>query len=108
VFSAVVLVHGMLVAALAGRYSRALPLPTKRRRALVAYLPLLMVVPIAPVMVIIAVGGLVAVGLSRVAPLVRAFRSRRALVGGQVVVVVLVLVALPGFLSAFIDIAGRA
>ena len=108
VFSAVVLVHGMLVAALAGRYSRALPLPSRRPRALVAYLPLLMLLPIAPVVLIIAVGGLVALGLSRVEPLMRAARSRRTLVGGKVVVAVVVLIALPGFLSAVIDIAGKA
>ena len=64
VFSAVVLVHGMLVAALAGRYSHALPPPSARRRALVAYLPLLLLLPVAPLALILAAAGLVVVGLS--------------------------------------------
>jgi hypothetical protein len=108
VFSALVLVHGMLVASLAGRYSQALPLPSKRRRAVAAYLPLLLLLPVAPVAVMIALVGLLVVGLSRVEPVLRATRSRAAMLGGRVVIAVAVLIALPGFLSAIIDIAGEA
>lgn len=108
VFSAVILVHGMLVSALAGRYSRALPLPSKGRRAVVAYLPLLVLVPVAPVAVIIALVGLVVVGLSRVGPFLRAARSHGMMLGGRVVIGVVALIGLPGFLSAISDIVGEA
>jgi hypothetical protein len=108
VFSAVVLVHGMLVSALAGRYSRALPLPSTGRRALAAYLPLLVMVPAAPVAVLIALVGVLVVGLSRVGPVLRAARSRATVLGGRVVIGVVALIGLPGFLSAIIDIVGEA
>ncbi len=108
VFTALVLVHGMLVAALAGRYSHALPLPSVRRRVLVAYLPLLLLIPVAPLALILALAGLVVVGLSRARPIVRAVRSRRTTVAGRVVLSAVALAVLPGFLSAVIDIAAQA
>lgn len=105
VFSALVLVHGMLVGALAARYSHSLPLPSRQRRAVVAYLPLLLLVPMAPVVPVLAgVGGLV-VALSRAEPVIRALRSPRAAVAGSVLLAAVALVALPAFLSAVIDIA---
>jgi len=105
VFSALVLVHGMLVAALAGRYSQTLPPLSPRRQTLVAYVPLLLLIPAVPVVVILAVVGLLAVGLSRAEPVIRAIRSHTTAVAGRVVLAVVALVALPGFLSAVIDIA---
>jgi len=55
---------------------------------------------------IVAVGALT-VGLSRLAPLVGALRSHGALIAGRVVLVAVGFVALPGCLSALVDIAGR-
>ncbi len=107
VFSALVLVHGMLVAALAGRYSRTLPSPSLRRRALVAYVPVLLLIPAAPVAVILAVLGLLAVGVSRAEPVIKGIRSHPTAVAGRVVVAVVALVALPGFVSAVVDIASE-
>jgi len=107
VFSAVVVVHGMLVAALAGRYSRVLPLPSRDRRSLIPYAPLIVLVPVAPAIVPIVAVGALTVGLSRLAPLVGALRSHGALIAGRVVLVAVGLVALPGCLSALVDIAGR-
>jgi hypothetical protein len=46
-FGTLVLLHSMLVAALAARYSRALPV-VSRRRSLLAYTPLLVSVPVFP------------------------------------------------------------
>lgn len=107
VFSALVLVHGMLVAALAGRYSRSLPPPSLRRRTLIAYAPLLLLIPAAPVAVVLAVVGLLAVGLSRAEPAIKAIRSHATAVAGRIVLAVVTLVALPGFASALIDIAAE-
>ena len=47
-FSALVLFHGMLVAALAGRASRAVPLLGRDPRAIAAHAPLLLLAPLAP------------------------------------------------------------
>jgi len=107
VFGAVVIVHGMLVAAIAGRYSRVLRLPSTKPRAMVAYLPLLALLPIFPVFVGLAAVGVVVVLASRLGPVVDFLRSRRALVTGRVVLVVAGLAGLPGSVVALADIAGR-
>jgi hypothetical protein len=107
VFSAVVVVHGMLVAAIAGRYSRVLPLPSPNLRAMVPYAPLLLMVPVAPVFVILVLVGVVVVALSRLRPLVDFLRSGRALLTGRLVLAGAGLLALPGWVVAVVDIAGR-
>lgn len=106
VFSALVLVHGMLVVALAGRYSRALPLPALQRRALLAYLPLLLLLPIAGVVLPVAVIGILVVALSRIEPVMRAVRSPKAAVAGTIILSAVAMIALPRFVSTVIDIAG--
>ncbi|MGH2901364.1 MAG: hypothetical protein ACRDMZ_21985 [Solirubrobacteraceae bacterium] len=106
-FGAVVVGHGMLVAALAGRYSTVLPLPSRDRRSLVAHAPLLALVPVAPVAVAFAVAGAVTMGVSRWQPFVTLLRSHGARVAGRVVLVAASLAALPGCVSALVDIAGR-
>lgn len=108
VFSALVLVHGMLVAALAGRYSRALPSPSLRRPTLFAYLPLILLLPAVSGVVVLAAVGLVVVGLTRSESLLRALRSRTVTVAGTVALSVAALVALPGFVSAVVDIVSEA
>jgi hypothetical protein len=105
VFTALVLVHGMLVAALAGRYSRTLPPPSLRRRTLIAYAPVLLLLPVVALAVILAAVGLLAVGISRAQPVIQAIRSHATAVAGRIVLAVGAIVALPGFVSAVIDIA---
>jgi len=105
VFTALVLVHGMLVAALAGRYSRTLPVPSLRRRTLLAYAPLLLLIPAVPLAVILAAVGLLVVGISRAQPVIKAIRSHATAVAGRIVLAVAAIVALPGFVSAVVDIA---
>ena len=107
VFGTIVVAHGMLVAALAGRYSRALPVLSRRPRALARYAPLLLLVPVVGALVpVVAVGAATVVvtglrtALLRAAP---AWYSR----AGQVALAVVALVALPGFVSAVADILGR-
>ena len=108
VFSALVIAHGMLVAALAGRYSRSLPLIARRGRAIAGHGPLLLLGPMAPVMVPVAGIGLVTVGLSRLRPVVEAVRSRRFVTVGRIVLVVTVIIALPSFLASIGDILGSS
>lgn len=103
-FGALVLLHGMLVAAIAGRYSRALPLISTDRRALLGHAPLLVLVPAFPLIAVVAAFGAAAVGLSRVTSLVETLRSRRALVGGRVILGGVGVAALPGAIAAFVEI----
>ena len=103
-FAALVLLHGMLVAALAGRYSRALPLIAGKRRALLGYAPLLVLVPAFPAMAIAALGAGIAVLLGRARTAVAWLSSRRALVGGRLLLGGAGVAALPGAITAFAEI----
>jgi hypothetical protein len=106
-FGALVLTHGMCVAAVAGRYSRVLPLLSRRVSSVLAHAPLLLVGPMAPVLVPVALVGVVTVLAARLRPLVSSLKSRRFTLVGRVVLVALVLVAIPAFLSTVADIVGR-
>lgn len=105
VFAALVVVHGMAVAAIAGRYRRVLPLLSGRPRSVLAHAPLLLLVPMAPVVVPLALAGAVTVVGAR--PVAAALRSRRSLVVGRAVLVAAILVGVPGFLTTVADIVGR-
>lgn len=107
VFSAMALVHGMLVAGLAGRYSRVLPPLSSTPRSLLLHAPVLLLVPGFPVLAPILVAGLLGIALTRSRAVVEAWRSRAAQWAGRGVLLVGALVALPWFVAAVVDIAGR-
>jgi hypothetical protein len=107
VFGALVVAHGMSVAAIAGRYSRTLPLVSRRRSAVVAHAPLLLLLPIASVVVLIAMVGIVAAGAGRLPSVVATLRSPRFAVVGRAVLAAVVVVATPGFVATVADILGR-
>ena len=65
VFVALGLAHGMLVAAIAGRYSRLLPRISKRPGAIAAHAPLVIYAMAFPILVPIVGVGLLATALSR-------------------------------------------
>lgn len=104
VFAALVVAHGMLVAALAGRYSRSLPLISRRPRTIVGHGPLLLIGPMFPVVVPLAAIGLLTVGLSRLQRVVEVVRSPRCSTVGRIALCVIVLIALPSFLSSVAEI----
>jgi hypothetical protein len=109
-FGALVVIHGMLVAALAARYSRSLAPFSAGSRAWLGYAPLLLLAPIFPVLAFFGAGGAVAFLVGKAAGPPSEFHpgmSHRALIGGRAVLCVAALVALPGFVSAVTDIAGR-
>lgn len=107
VFAALVVAHGMSVAAVAARYGHVLPLLSRRSSSLLAHAPLLLVAPMAPVLVPITLVGVFAVLAARAGPLAEAMQSRRFTVVGRAVLVAVVLVAIPGFMSTVADILGR-
>jgi hypothetical protein len=106
-FSAVVVLHGALIAVLAGRISRSLPLPRRSGRVLAAYAPLMFLVLFFPFGVFaVLVGGLV-VAVSRVPALAPRWGVRRRVQAGRVALAVLGVLALPGFVATAADIASR-
>jgi hypothetical protein len=107
-FSALVLLHGMLVAALAGRASRAIPLLAREPWPVAAHAPLLLLAPLVPVVVVLAVVGGLVVLATRSRQVVAAWHASWLVPAGQLVLALAVLAALPGFVSAVAGIIGRA
>jgi hypothetical protein len=106
-FSALVLFHGMLVAALAGRASRAIPLLAREPWPVAAHAPLLLLVPLVPVVVILTVVGGLVVLATRSPQVLGAWHARWLVPAGQLVLALAVLASLPGFVSAVTGIIGR-
>jgi hypothetical protein len=106
-FTALVVFHGLLVAALAGRISRAMPLLGSGPRAIAAHAPLLLLLPLGAAVLVLAIVGAVVVLASQIPVVVTAWRNRRLVTGGRVALAAVALVALPGFVSAVVDILGR-
>jgi hypothetical protein len=103
-FGTLVLLHGMLVAALAARYSAALPLIARDPRALLGHAPLLVLVPVVPALAIALIGGVAAVALGPVRAVGAWLSSRRALVTGRVVLGAIGAAALPGAIATVAEI----
>jgi hypothetical protein len=106
-FSALVLFHGMLVAALAGRVGRAVPLLSRDPRAIAGHAPLLLLGPLPPVVVALAVVGALVVLATRARPVLAAWHAPRLRLAGQAVLALAALAALPGFAAAVASILGR-
>jgi hypothetical protein len=107
-FTVLVVFHGMLVAALAGRLSRAVPLLAARPGAIAVHAPLLLLVLPGPsVALVLIIVGVLVVLVSRIPSVVAACHDRRLLVLGRAALALITLVALPGFTMAVVDIWGR-
>jgi hypothetical protein len=102
-----VVFHGVLVAALAGRVSRAVPLLGTGPRAITAHAPLLLLAPLGSAVLVVAIVGVMVVLASQVPMVVAAWRGRRLVTVGRVALAVVAVVALPGFASAVVDVLGR-
>lgn len=106
-FAALVLLHGALVAALAGRLSRAVPLLAAQPRAIAVYAPLLLLaLPGPSVALVLILVGIAVVLLTRIPSIVAAWHSRPVAAVGRVALAGAALVAVPGFASALVDILG--
>ena len=107
VFGALVVVHGMAVAAIAARYASALPVIGRDVRVVARYLPMAPLLLFIPFTIMAIVGGAAFVAARSAPGLVADLHSPRATVAGRVVLGLVVIVCIPGFVSAVIDIAGR-
>jgi hypothetical protein len=106
-FTALVGFHGVLLATLAARLSRAVPPLGSGPRAIVAYAPLLLLLPLGSATLLLAVVGVIGVLVSQVPAVVAAWRDPRMVTAGRIALVALAVVAFPGFASAVVDILGR-
>jgi hypothetical protein len=104
-FATLVVFHGMLVAALAGRVSRAMPLLAARPGAVAAHAPLLLLLGPSVALVLVVIGVMVVL-VTRIRVVVAAWHDHH-LVVGRVALAVAAVVAFPGFVSAVVDILGR-
>jgi hypothetical protein len=109
-----VVMHGMAVAAFADRYSQAFPPPGApadraawARAVVPLVVPALLLIPGAALLLLLAIGLVVALVLSRIPPLIRALRSDRAVVIGRVAVGALTLVVLPAAVLDLHDVVVR-
>jgi hypothetical protein len=105
-FAALVLFHGMLLAALAGRLSRAVPLLALTPRAIIAHVPLLLLA-LGSVALVAATVGVAVVAASQVPAVAGVWRDRRLVTAGRVILSLVALAALPSFARAITDILGR-
>jgi hypothetical protein len=105
-FAALVLFHGMLLAALAGRLSRAVPLLALTPRAIIAHVPLLLLA-LGSVALVAAIVGVAVVSASQVPAVAGVWRDRRLVTAGRVILSLVALAALPSFARASTDILGR-
>lgn len=104
-FGLLIVLHGMLVAALVGRYSQSLPLlgtplRTTDRRTIVRYWPLLIVLVLFPLAILAVAGGVAVVLSSLLIRNTQWLRSRQVIVVGRVLLVAAGLVSLSSFVSA--------
>jgi hypothetical protein len=106
-FTVLVVFHGALVAALAGRVSRAVPLLAARPGAIAVHAPLLLVLRGPSVALALIIVGVVVVLVSRIPLVVAVLHARPVVVVGRVALAVAGLVAFPGFASALVDILGQ-
>jgi len=106
-FAALVMFHGSLVAALAGRLSGAVPLPVASPGAIATHAPLLLLEVLVPLRLLAVIVGAVVVGASRIPQMVAALQTGRLAVVGRAALAIAGLVLVPGFASAVVDIVGR-
>jgi hypothetical protein len=106
-FAALVVFHGLLVAALAGRLSRSVPLLAASPGAIAAHAALLVLGLLAPLGLLAALVGVVVVGASRIPQVVAAVQSPRLVVVGRAALAVTCLLVIPGFVSTVVNIVGR-
>jgi hypothetical protein len=105
VFAALAFAQGAAVSAFVNRWSRTQPMLTSWR-AIPRYLPLLpflLAGTFALVILLIAALNVLIVRLTRS----RAITDKRVMLTGRIVLILVLLVALPGSIAAFADIAGR-
>lgn len=105
-FGALVVVHGMLVVAIANRWER-FAAGLEGRRRLLGYLPLLIYVLVLPFLAFVTVAGAMVAAFSTQRRAADALASARALQVGRIAIAAVALVALPFAVLDLANIASR-
>ncbi len=107
VFAALAVGQGMLLAALAGRFSKRVPLISSEFRVLVMYAPLLIFVPGFVLLMFVAAAVLLTVALHHLPRVRQLFRNPKSVMWVRCLGLLVMAIAAPGFISAIADISGR-
>ena len=102
------LLHGMLVAAIAGRYSRSLPLITKDWRTVIPYAPLLLLVPGFFLLLLVVLAAAVAIVLNALPKVKEVWMSRRVSLAGRVLAIGATVIMLPFFVMGMVEILEKS
>lgn len=103
-FVALVVVHGMLVAAITNRWERAAP---RLEGRFVGYVPILLLAPFVPLLVIALLAGVVIAALSTQRAAAEALASPLSIKLGRIALALVTVVALPFTMADFANIVGR-
>ena len=106
VYTAMAILTGLAVVAVAGRLSRVLPLPERKVRTLLPHVVLLMLGFVFFLLPVVVLVGL-AFALLQQTRFREVFRSKRVEIAGRIALALVVAIALPGFVASIVDIAGR-
>lgn len=104
VFIALAFLHALLSAAVMARVSRSLPLFAARRSVVLAYLPLLFLLPAAFVGGVVVVVILAGAAISTQPAVRRVWSDPRLMLGGRIIIIVAGLASLPAFTTSIADI----
>ena len=104
VFVALAFLHALVSVAVMARVSRSLPLFAARRSVVLAYLPLLLLLPTVFVGGVVVVIMLVGAAISTQAPVRRVWSDARLMLGGRILIAVAALASLPSFITSIADI----
>ena len=104
VFAALVFLHALVSVAVMARVSRSLPLFAARRRVVLAYLPLVLLVPTVFVGGVVVVVMLAGAAISTLPAVRRVWSDARLMLGGRILIAVAGLASLPTFITSMADI----
>lgn len=104
-FGSLALFHTLVLAAVAGRLSRSLPVVTGQWRTVAVYLPLLLLVATGPFLLAFLTGAALVTMLRRL-PAFAWWQSPVIVTAGRAVLALVAVLALPSFIGAVRDIAG--
>ena len=104
VFVALAFLHTIVTVAVMARVSRSLPLLAPRRSVVLAYLPLLLLLPTVFVGGVVVVIMLAGAALSMQPAVRRVWSDPRLILGGRILIAVAVLASLPAFTTSVADI----
>jgi hypothetical protein len=104
IFAALAIVHALVLVAVMARLSQSLPLLGASKRVVLAYSPLLLLLPSTIVGAVVVVVMLTGAAVSTRPAIRRFWASSRVLLGGRILIAVAALVLLPSFIVTITDI----